>query len=98
MSTAATPEPDAARPSAASRALPSRDRAIGAACVVLLLIGMPIAYLTDDPSTGDVIGMLAMIAVALAPVGWVPLRLVPAQARGDVAPAGVTAVIRGVAA
>jgi hypothetical protein len=98
MSTAATPEPEAARPSAASGVLPARDRAIGAVCVVLLLIGMPIAYLTDDPSTGDVIGMFAMIALSLAVMAWLLLRLVPAERRADVAHAGRTALILGVVA
>jgi len=51
----------------------ARDRNIAAACALLLLIGMPIAYLTDNPSTGDVIGLVVITAICLALLAWIVL-------------------------
>jgi hypothetical protein len=76
----------------------ARDRNIGAACALLLLIGMPIAYLTDNPSTGDVIGLVVITAICLALLAWIVLWLVPRQCAGPTDRASRTALILGVVA
>ena len=64
---------------AGSRELRQRDRTIGAVAAVLLLIGMPIAYLGDNPSTGDVIGFVVITLVMLAAIAFIFLRVVPRE-------------------
>jgi hypothetical protein len=56
-----------------------RDRTIVGVCTLLLLIGMPVGWLTDDPSTGDVIGMFVMLALSLVLMGLILLRLLPRE-------------------
>lgn len=76
----------------------ARDRNIAAACAVLLLIGMPVAYLTDNPSTGDVIGLIVITAICLALIAWIVFRLVPRQRAAGTDRATRTALILGVLA
>jgi hypothetical protein len=87
--------PDAA-PQAGSAAPPvqARDRNIALVCVVLLLIGMPVAYLPG--STGDVIGLIAMVVVSLAVMAAVILWLVPRERVVGGARASRTALILGI--
>jgi hypothetical protein len=75
--------------------LSTRDRAIGGAAALLLLIGMPVAYLSGKTSTGDVIGLIVLTLVMLAAIAYVFLRLVPQhEARAD--DAARTGLILGV--
>jgi peptidoglycan/LPS O-acetylase OafA/YrhL len=76
----------------------TRDRNIAAGCALLLLIGMPIAYLTDNPSTGDVIGLVVITLICLALMAWIVLRLVPRQRAEPTDRATRTALILGVLA
>ena len=75
MEDAGSATPGGAPPMGASPETAARDRNIGAACALLLLIGMPIAYLTDNPSTGDVIGLVVITAICLALLAWIVLSL-----------------------
>ena len=75
-----------------------RDRNIAGACALLLLIGMPIGYLTDNPSTGDVIGLVVVTAICLALMAWIVLWLVPRQRAAATGRATRTALILGVLA
>ena|ERR671936_118538 len=85
-------------PAAGSAAPPAdrRDRRIAAVCALLLVIGMPIAYFTDNPSTGDVIGCLALVAFSLALMAGIVLWLLPRERATTRAPR--TALILGVLA
>jgi hypothetical protein len=56
-----------------------RDRTIAFGAAILLLIGMPVAWLTDNPSTGDVIGMIVAIILDLAVMAGVFLWLLPRE-------------------
>jgi len=56
-----------------------RDRTIAVGAAILLLIGMPVAWLTDNPSTGDVIGMIVAILIDLALMAGVFLWLLPRE-------------------
>jgi hypothetical protein len=76
----------------------ARDRNIAAASAVLLLIGMPIGWLTDNPSTGDVIGFVVITLICLGLMAWIVLRLVPRQRAGPTERATRTALILGVLA
>jgi hypothetical protein len=70
--------PDAAPPLEAAAPPPqARDRNIALVCSVLLLIGMPIAYLPG--STGDVVALIAMLAVSFALMAANILWLVPRE-------------------
>jgi hypothetical protein len=69
---------------AGRRELSQRDRAVAGGAALLLLIGMPVAYLGGNTSTGDVIGLIVLTLVMLAAIAWVFLRLVPRhEARPD---------------
>jgi uncharacterized membrane protein HdeD (DUF308 family) len=56
-----------------------RDRMIAGVSAVLLLIGMPVGWLTDNPSTGDVIGMIVAIIIDLAVMTALFVRLLPRE-------------------
>jgi hypothetical protein len=75
-----------------------RDRTIAGVGAVLLLVGMPIAWFTDDPSTGDVIGGIVITIVMVALLAWIVLRLVPRERAAGSARATRTALILGVLA
>jgi hypothetical protein len=65
---------------AGSVTTPARvDLRIAAVATVLLLIGMPIGWLTDNPSTGDVIGMIVITLIMLGLMAAIFLRLIPRQ-------------------
>jgi hypothetical protein len=69
---------------AGGRELSQRDRLIAGGAALLLLIGMPIAYLSGKTSTGDVVGLIVLTLVMLAGIAFVFLRLVPRhEARPD---------------
>jgi hypothetical protein len=82
---------------AGSRELRQRDRTIGAVTALLLLIGMPVGWLGDNTSTGDVIGMIVLIVVMLAAIAFVILRVVPREEAIAGRPAR-TALILGILA
>jgi hypothetical protein len=76
-----------------------RDNAIAAAATLLLLIGMPVGYLSGNTSTGDVIGMVVLTLVSLALMAGFFLRLIPRErAALDAERAARTALILGVVA
>ena len=72
------PDPAAATPPGTpARTTDSRDRTIAGVAAVLMVAGMAVGWLTDDPSTGDVIGfavitILWLIAIALLVTRFVP--------------------------
>jgi hypothetical protein len=77
--------------------LSTRDRAVAGVATLLLLIGMPVAYLGGRTTTGDVIGLIVLTLVMLAAIAAVFLSLVPRhEARAD--DATRTGLILGVAA
>ena len=99
MGTAATPEPEAARPAADAAPAERRDRTIAAVSALLLAIGMPIGWFSGgDESTGDVIGFFVIVAVVLALMAWIVLRLVPGQRAGTPERATRAALILGIVA
>jgi hypothetical protein len=98
MEDAGSATPGGTPPIGASPESDTRDRNIAAGCALLLLIGMPIAYLTDNPSTGDVIGLVVVTLIDLALMAWIVLRLVPRQRAGAADRATRTALILGVLA
>jgi hypothetical protein len=56
-----------------------RDRMIATVSAVFLLVGMPVAWLTDNPSTGDVIGMIVAILIDLTVMFLLFTRLLPRE-------------------
>jgi hypothetical protein len=75
-----------------------RDRTIAAATGLLLLIGMPIAYLSGGPSTGEVIGFFVLTALSLALTAWLVLWLAPRRRAAGAERATRTALNLGVLA
>jgi hypothetical protein len=69
----APPPPDGA----VARTTDSRDRAIAGVTAVLMLIGMSVGWLTDDPSTGDVIGYIVLNVLWLIAIALLVTRFVP---------------------
>ena len=77
----------------ATGAVDSRDRTVALGCALLLLIGMPIGYLSGDP---EVLGLIITVVVSLAIMAAIVLRLVPHErAAGRT---GRTALILGIVA
>jgi hypothetical protein len=64
----------------------------------LLLIGMPIGYLSGGASTGDVIGLIVLTIVSLALIAWLVPQFVPRERARMPGRAGRTALIFGVLA
>jgi len=61
-----------------------RDRTIAGVATILLLIGMPVAWLSGNTSTGDVIGMIVAILIDLAVMTALFVLLLPrARAAGE---------------
>ena len=56
-----------------------RDRIIAGIAAVLLLIGMPVGYLSGDTSSGEVIGLIVLTLLMLAAIAAVFLWLVPRE-------------------
>jgi len=56
-----------------------RDRLIAGIAVLLLLIGMPIGWLTGDTSTGDRIAFVVALLISLGLVAAVFLWLLPRE-------------------
>lgn len=56
-----------------------RDRAIAGVATLLLLVGMPIGWLSGGASTGDVIGFIVAIAINLALMAAIVFGLVPRE-------------------
>jgi hypothetical protein len=75
-----------------------RDRLVAAVCALLLLIGMPIGYLSGDPSTGDVIGLIVLSAVSLALMAFLLIRFIPRERIAAPGRAPRTALILGILA
>lgn len=76
-----------------------RDKAIAGIATLLLLIGMPIGYLSGNTTTGDVIGLIVLTLVSLALMAFLFLRVVPlaraAAAEGRPARRGLTLGVLG---
>jgi hypothetical protein len=72
-----------------------RDRMIAGVSALLLLIGMPVGWLTDNPSTSDVIGMIVAIVIDLALMAGVFLWLLPRE-RAATHRTARTALIMGI--
>jgi peptidoglycan/LPS O-acetylase OafA/YrhL len=75
-----------------------RDRTVAAACALLLLIGMPVAYFSGNTSTGEVIGFFVLTALSLALIGWLVLWLAPRQRAAGPERATRAAMVLGVLA
>jgi hypothetical protein len=56
-----------------------RDKAIAAVASVLLIAGMAVGWLTDNPSTGDKIGLAAFLVFDLALMAGMFLWLLPRE-------------------
>jgi hypothetical protein len=67
---------DMAGPAVAPAGADTRVAAVGA---VLLLIGMPVGWLGDNTSTGDVIGMIVITLIMLGLMAAIFRRLIPRQ-------------------
>jgi hypothetical protein len=67
--------PDAGHSDALS--LGRDDKRIAAISSLLLLIGMPFAWLSDNPSTGDVVAFIVAVLINLALMALLFTRLVP---------------------
>jgi hypothetical protein len=87
-----------ARPGPSPAAVGQRDRTIAIVCALLLLIGMPVGYLGDDPGTGDVIGLFVMTALSLALMALIFLRLLSRDRSTPPERASRTALILGLLA
>lgn len=74
------------------------DRPIVAVATLLLLVGMPIGWLSGDTSTGDAIAFVIAIAINLSLMAAMFLRFVPRQrAAGRAARTGlITAIVAAV--
>ena len=55
----------------------SRDRLIAGVTAVLMIVGMAVGWLTDDPSTGDTVAFFVILAVLLIAIALVVTRFVP---------------------
>jgi hypothetical protein len=75
-----------------------RDRTVAAACGLLDLIGMPVAYFSGDTSTGEVIGFFVLTALSLGLIAWLVLWLAPRERATGPERATRTALILGVMA
>jgi hypothetical protein len=56
-----------------------RDRAIAGIAALLLLIGMPIGWLSGNTSTGDAIGFVVATLISLALIAGIFLWLLPRE-------------------
>jgi hypothetical protein len=74
-----------------------RDKAIAAVAVVMVLVSMPIGWLTDNPSNGDRIGMAVAILINLAVIGAMFSWFIPRE-RAASARTARTALIVGIVA
>jgi hypothetical protein len=93
----ATAAPQAG-PADAAGTVDSRDRTVALGCALLLLIGMPVGYLSGD---AEVVGLIITVVVSLAIMAGLVLRLVPherAAGRTDRTALilGIVAVVVGV--
>jgi hypothetical protein len=76
-------------------AVPQRDRTIAGVSAILLLIGMPVGWLSGNTSTGDVIGMIVAILIDLTVMTALFVRLLPRE-RAATHRTGRTALIMGI--
>jgi hypothetical protein len=97
--TASTPPESSSPLGGAAPAAERRDRGIAALGALLLVIGIPVGWLSGgDNSSGDVIGCIVVTLVCLAIVAWMVLWLVPRERAAAPARTQRTAVILGVLA
>jgi hypothetical protein len=61
------------------RAQPQRDALVAGIAALLLLIGMPIGWLSGNTSTGDAIGFVVATAISLALMALIFLWLLPRE-------------------
>ena len=57
---------------ALGRTSDNRDRAIAGVAALLLVVGMAVGWLTDDPSTSDVIAFIVILLIAMLVTRFVP--------------------------
>jgi hypothetical protein len=76
----------------------SRDRAIAGGAAVLMIAGMAVGWLTDDPSSGDVIGFAVILVVMLGAIALLVTRFVPNWRASGVDRAARIGLILGVLA
>jgi hypothetical protein len=72
-----------------------RDRTIAGVAAILLLIGMPVAWIGGKTTTGDVIGMIVAILIDLAVMAVLFVALLPRE-RAATHRTGRTALIMGI--
>jgi hypothetical protein len=101
---ASTPQDPATDSAAASpagvpaRTDDSRDRLIAGAVAVLMIVGMAVGWLTDDPSTSDVIAFAVILVILLVAIALLVTRFVPSWRASGAERAGRTGLIFGVLA
>jgi hypothetical protein len=70
-------DPAGPAPGALSRTTDSRDRIIAGVSAVLMVIGMAVAYFSDDPTTGEIVGFFVLTGLWLIAIGVLVTRFVP---------------------
>jgi hypothetical protein len=61
------------------RAPPQRDAMVGGIATLLLLVGMPIGWLSGNTSTGDAIGFVVATAISVALMAGIFFWLLPRE-------------------
>ena len=91
---ATAPPPDGAL----GRTSDNRDRTIAGVAALLLVVGMAVGWLTDDPSTSDVIAFIVILLIELVAIAMLVTRFVPNWRAAGADRAGTVGLIFGVLA
>jgi hypothetical protein len=83
---------------AVARTTDSRDRTIAGVAALLLVVGMAVAWLTDDPSTSDVIAFAVIVLIELVAIAMLVTRFVPNWRAAGAERASTVGLIFGVLA
>jgi hypothetical protein len=95
------PATDPATPPAGgglARTSDNRDRTIAGVAAVLLVVGMAVGWLTDDPSTGDVVAFIVILLIELVAIAMLVTRFVPNWRAAGAERAATVGLIFGVLA
>jgi peptidoglycan/LPS O-acetylase OafA/YrhL len=64
-------------PPSAAATTDSRDRTIAGVAAVMLIVGMAVAYFSDNPDTGEIVGFFVLTGLWLIAIALLVTRLVP---------------------